>query len=366
MLSVECSPAMKTPQTTKIRNALLAWWDRGRRDLPWRRTQDPYAVWVSEIMLQQTRIDTVIPYYHRFLSKLPTVESLARARIDTVLKLWEGLGYYSRARNLHKAAGVIVRQCGGRFPQEVEGLQKLPGVGRYTAGAIASIAFGQPAPLVDGNVIRVLSRIFCIREDPTRSGVKNRIWHLAESLVCTKRPGDLNQSMMELGALVCKPLNPDCPNCPVKRLCQARKENLQNDLPRMPKAKKLPQYTIAVGIVSKNGKVLIGKRRPEGMLGGLWEFPGGKKEKNETLRQAAAREIREETGVQARVGRRLMIVRHAYSHFKIVLHAYLCEYLSGTARPLGCEAVKWIYVKELSRYAFPLANQKIIEKLKKM
>jgi A/G-specific adenine glycosylase len=356
---------MDKPKATRIRKSLLTWWDRGRRDLPWRRTKDPYAVWVSEIMLQQTRIDTVIPYYHRFLSRLPTVESLARARLDSVLKLWEGLGYYSRARNLHKAARVIVQQYGGRFPQDVDGLLNLPGIGRYTAGAIASIAFGRPAAVVDGNIIRLLCRLFCIREDPTRATAKNRIWQLAEELVCTQRPGDLNQSMMELGSQICKPLNPDCPRCPVKRNCLALKENLQHDLPRMPKAQKLPQYTIAVGIVFQKDRVLIGKRRPDGMLGGLWEFPGGKKKKSESLKEAAAREIREETGVEVRLGRRLMIVRHAYSHFKIVLHAYLCDYLSGTARPLGCQAVKWVPVKQLSRYAFPSANQKIIKKLHK-
>lgn len=353
----------KTPKPERIRRALLEWWDRGHRDLPWRRTKDPYAVWLAEMMLQQTRIETVIPYYHRFLNRLPTVEALAQTKIDTVLKLWEGLGYYSRARNLHKAAQMIVRECGGRFPQDVVDLQKLPGVGRYTAGAIASIAFGQPAALVDGNVIRVLSRIFCIREDTTKTAVKNRIWQLAGDLVCTKRPGDLNQSMMELGALVCKPISPDCPNCPVKRHCLALKKNLQHDLPHLPKAKKLPRYTIAVGIVYKNGRILIGKRKPQGLLGGLWEFPGGKKRKDETLQQAAAREIYEETGIQVSVGRRVGIVRHAYSHFQIVLHAFLCEYRNGRATPLGCDAVKWVWPSQLKKYAFPAANHPILAQL---
>lgn len=362
--SIEYDRVMKIPHTAGIRNALLAWWDTGRRDLPWRRTKDPYAIWLSEIMLQQTRIDTVIPYYHRFLKKLPTVQKLARANIDTILKLWEGLGYYTRARNLHKAAKVIVKEYGGQFPREVKELMKLPGIGRYTAGAIASIAFGVPAPLVDGNVIRVLCRIYCIKEDPTKTKIKNKIWRLAEDLVCTKRPGDLNQSMMELGARICKPTSPDCPACPVKQNCLARKQNLQDDLPRLPKAKKLPEYTIAVGIVFKDNKVLIDKRKPEGLLGGLWEFPGGKKKKSETLKQAVTREVREEVGIEVNVGHRLMIVRHAYSHFKIVLHAYLCEYKSGTAVPLGCDAVKWVTVRQLPRYAFPAANQKILAKLK--
>lgn len=357
---------MKIPRTAGIRNALLTWWDTGRRDLPWRRTNDPYAIWISEVMLQQTRIDTVIPYYHRFLKKLPTVEKLARAKIDTVLKLWEGLGYYSRARNLHKAAKIIVQKYAGKFPQDVKDLTDLPGIGRYTAGAIASIAFGRPVPLVDGNVIRVLSRIYCIREDPSQTAVKKQIWLLAEKLVCIRRPGDLNQSLMELGAIVCKPANPDCAACPLRGHCLARKQNLQQDLPRLPRAKKIPQYTIAVGVVLKGDKVLIDKRKSDGMLGGLWEFPGGKKQKGETLKQSVVREVREEVGIDVRVGRRLAIVRHAYSHFKIVLHAYVCEHQAGTPAPLGCEAVKWVPLKQLSRYAFPAANQRLIIQLFKL
>lgn len=338
----------------------MAWWDRGHRDLPWRRTKDPYAVWLAEMMLQQTRIETVIPYYERFLKHFPTVQSLAKAGLDSVLKLWEGLGYYSRARNLQKAAQMIVRDFQGRFPNHVRDLQKLPGVGRYTAGAVASIAFNQPAPLVDGNVIRVLCRLFCIRQDPTRSAVKKRLWQTAETLVCPNRPGDFNQSLMELGAVVCKPLRPDCDRCPLESFCEARKKGLQTVLPKMPKTGKLPEYEIAAGIVFRNGRVLIAKRKAEGLLGGLWEFPGGKREPGETLEETAAREIREETGIAADVGPSLAVVRHAYSHFKIVLHAFVCEYRSGQAQPLGCQAVKWVWPSQLKKYAFPAANHPIL------
>ncbi len=355
--------AMGQPATTKIQIALLQWWDAGRRDLPWRRTRDPYAIWIAEIMLQQTQVKTVIPYYERFLRRLPTVEKLARAKRDTVYKLWEGLGYYSRAANLHTAAQILVRDCQGRFPQTAAQLMKLPGIGRYTAGAIASIAFNEPVPLVDGNVIRVLCRVDLIDEDPKSAAVLARLWQRAGELVCTSRPGELNQALMELGALVCKPLNPDCPNCPVRRSCLARLEGVQNDLPLRRQTKTLPHDTIAVGIVYKDGKILIGKRRPEGLLGGLWEFPGGRKKRGESLKAAVAREVKEETGVEVAVGRRLAIVKHTYSHFRITMHAFICDYVSGTARPLGCEQVRWVAPARLKRFAFPAANRKLIEML---
>lgn len=361
--SLECFSAMNTPRLSRIRKALLKWWDDGRRDLPWRRSEEPYAVWLAEVMLQQTRIETVIPYYERFLKRFATVESLAEAKTDEVLKLWEGLGYYGRARNLHKAARMVVHQYGGCFPNTAEELGKLPGVGRYTAGAVASIAFHEPTPAVDGNVIRVLCRLFCIREEPTKTAVRNNLWQLARMLVSTKRPGDFNQSMMELGATVCKVVQPNCDGCPLKRFCLARKNGLEAVLPHVPKAPKLPEYEIAAGLVFRNGRILITKRKPEGLLGGLWEFPGGKREKGETLAQTAGREIREETGIEVSVGSLLVSVRHAYSHFKIVLHAFLCEYRGGQARAIGCDAVKWVWPKQLKQYAFPAANQKIIKKL---
>lgn len=341
----------------------MRWFRANARDLPWRRTKDPYAVWVSEIMLQQTQVATVIPYYQRFMKRFPTVESLARARQDTVLKLWEGLGYYSRGRNLHKAAKVIVSEYGGRLPDTVEELQKIPGIGRYTAGAIASIAFDIPAPILDGNVIRVLCRLFCIEGNPKTPAITNQLWELAEILVHTKHPGDFNQGMMELGATVCTPQNPTCARCPLQKQCCAMKTGRQAELPVKQKQAPLPHYTIVVGIVFRDGKILIDKRKQNALLGGLWEFPGGKKKKDETFKQAVAREVLEETGIEIEVGRKLMIVKHTYSHFKITLHAYLCEYKNGTAKPLACDAVKWVTVKNLTKYAFPAANVKIIREL---
>ena len=362
------SPALKNNATETValpvRRNLLRWFHANARDLPWRRTDDPYAVWVSEIMLQQTQVATVIDYYNRFMKRFPTVEKLARAKQDTVLKLWEGLGYYSRGRNLHKAAKTIAKDYNGQLPDTVEELQKIPGIGRYTAGAIASIAFNRPAPILDGNVIRVLCRLFCIDTNPKDTATKSKLWELAETLVHTTRPGDFNEAMMELGAMVCTPQNPICPKCPLKKYCQAEKTGRQHELPVKQKKAPLPHYTIVVGIVYKGDKILIDKRKQNALLGGLWEFPGGKKRKSESFKSAVAREVIEETGIEIEVGKRLCIVKHTYSHFKITLHAYLCEYKSGTAKPLSCDAVKWIAPKNLTKFAFPTANVKIIQTLK--
>ena len=346
-----------------IRRYLLKWFRANARDLPWRKNRTPYAVWVSEIMLQQTQVATVIDYFNRFMKWFPTVEKLARARQDTVLKLWEGLGYYSRGRNLHKAAKLIVSDYGGKLPDTVDELQKIPGIGRYTAGAVASIAFNRPAPILDGNVIRVLCRLFCIDGNPKDTPVKNQLWELADTLVHTQHPGDFNEGLMELGAIVCTPQNPLCPKCPLKNYCQAKKTGRQHELPVRQKQAPLPHYTIVVGIVYKGDIILIDKRRQNALLGGLWEFPGGKKQKSESFKTAVAREVKEEVGINITVGKRLCIVKHTYSHFKITLHAYLCEYESGTAKPLGCDAVKWIGPKDLKKYAFPAANVKIIKAL---
>jgi A/G-specific adenine glycosylase len=351
-------------QINNIRRRLLAWFGANARDLPWRRTKDPYAIWVSEIMLQQTQVAAVVGYYNRFMRRFPTVQSLAKAREDTVLKLWEGLGYYSRGRNLHKAAKLIAGDYGGRLPDTVDELQKIPGIGRYTAGAIASIAFDRPAPILDGNVIRVLCRVYCIDADPKSPPAQKQLWDLAQQLVCTSHPGAFNEAMMELGAMVCTPRSPKCDACPLSKLCLANQAGRQNELPVKTAKAPLPHYTIVAGLVFKADKVLIDKRKSEGLLGGLWEFPGGKKETAETFKQAVVREVREETGVEVTVGKRLCIVGHTYSHFKITLHAYLCEYVAGTARAIDCTSVKWVTPEDLQKYAFPAANAAIIRALK--
>jgi A/G-specific adenine glycosylase len=346
-------------QHRSIRRRLLTWFDANARDLPWRRTEDPYAIWLSEIMLQQTQVDTVKGYYERFLKRLPTVAHFARAPLDTILKLWEGLGYYSRARNAHKAAKQIMTEFAGEFPETVEGLLSLSGVGRYTAGAIASIAFGVRAPLVDGNVVRILCRVFCLHGNPTTSIMQKKLWALAGDLVPTKRPGDFNEAMMELGATVCHRQSPKCEQCPLKTVCQAYKQGVQSALPERVKRKPRPRVLVAVGVIYRRGRVLIDKRKPEGLLGGLWEFPGGKKNAGESFEQALRREVREELDIDIRVQQRLVVVDHAYTHFEVQLHVYACEFVSGQPKCLGCTDIKWVYPSQLDRYAFPTANRKI-------
>jgi A/G-specific adenine glycosylase len=347
-----------------IRRALLRWFDENARDLPWRRTTDPYAIWISEIMLQQTQVATAGPYYERFVRRFPTVEKLARARLDTVLKQWEGLGYYSRARNLHRAAQEIVARFGGHLPTTKDDLLTLPGVGAYTAGAVASIAFGRREPVVDGNVIRVLCRLCRIQDDPKKSAVRKEIWALAEQLLPAARPGDFNQALMELGSEICLPRNPRCDTCPLRAMCQARLHGDQAKLPVRSPKKKIPHYTVVVGVIRKQGHILIDKRKPEGLLGGLWEFPGGKQERGETLEAALQREIREELGIQIRIEGKLATVDHAYSHFRIRLHAFECTHVSGKPRCGSCTDIKWVHPADLDRYAFPAANTKIIRALR--
>ncbi len=348
----------------QIQKALLDWFARSARDLPWRRTSDPYAIWISEIMLQQTRVQAVVPYYERFLSRFPTVEALAHAHLDAVLKLWEGLGYYSRARNLHQAARRIVAHFDGRLPATREALLSLPGIGRYTAGAIASIAFGRREPVVDGNVTRVLCRLFRIHDPPKDAAVQRKIWSLAGKLTPEDRPGHFNQAMMELGREVCQPRHPSCDECPASHICEARRHNEQDSLPVRTPKKRLPSHIVAVGVIYRDGRILIDKRKPEGLLGGLWEFPGGKKRRGESVEAALRREVREELAITIRVGRLLTVVDHAYSHFRVHLHAFECTCVSGVPRCLACDDFKWVRPQDLGRYAFPAANHRIIEILR--
>jgi len=344
-----------------IAAALGGWWKKHDRDMPWRRTGDPYAIWVSEVMLQQTQVATVIPYYQRWMARFPDVRALARAPIDDVLKLWEGLGYYSRGRNLHRAARDVVDRFDGALPADVSELRTLAGVGRYTAGAIASIAFGLDEPVLDGNVERVLCRTLGIRTNPRQASTARTLWSAARRLIPPGRAGAVNQAMMDLGAMVCTRRKWSCGACPLAGVCIANQRGLQDALPAKAKRPPTPHYIIAAGVIRKRGRVLIGRRRPEAMLGGLWEFPGGKVERGETLVQAVRREVAEEMGIEVEVGQEIAVVKHAYSHFSITLHAFACRHISGRARAIGCDAYKWVGVGELEDYAFPRANRKIIE-----
>ncbi len=343
---------------------LLAWYDAGHRDLPWRRTRDPYRIWISETLLQQTQVHTVIPYYRKFLARFPTVRALARAPLDDVLKTWEGAGYYARARNLYRAAQLVVAAHGGRLPRRVDELMRLPGIGRYTAGAIASIAFGADAPVLDGNVTRLLCRYFGLRGDPKTAAVRAELWQLAQGLLPRGRAGDFNQAMMELGATVCTPRAPRCAECPLRRGCTARRTGAQDQLPARTARRSAPHYDIGVGIIWKRGRILIQQRPAHGLLGGLWEFPGGKREAGETFQECVRREVREECNLRVRVRDELAVVAHSYSHFAVTLHAFNCEHVAGRVRLRGAVAFKWVRPRELERYAFPAANRRIIAALK--
>lgn len=352
--------------TGQFRRSLLEWYDRNKRDLPWRGIDDPYRTWISEIMLQQTRVDQAAPYYRRFIEKFPTVEELAKADRQEVLKVWEGLGYYSRARHLHEAAGTVVEKFGGRVPDEWEEITELKGVGPYTASAILSIAHGKAHAVVDGNVIRVLCRYFGIEEDTRKNTVKNRVQEEADALIDPRRPGDFNQALMELGATVCTPSGPACGECPLRSGCVARRTARTEEIPYRSPAKKRPHYEIGVGIVrNESGEVLIALRPEEAMLGGLWEFPGGKREEGETMEETVRRELREELEITVTVDKPLMKVDHAYSHLTVTLNAYLCTLREGTPLPRDSQEVRWVAVGELDRYPFPRANRKITEKLRK-
>lgn len=360
--SKQTAVSRKTQKNLAAR--LLAWYAKHKRDLPWRRdAHDSYRVWISEIMLQQTQVATVIPYYERFLARFPNVQALANAKLDAVLKAWEGAGYYARARNLHRATKEIVARFGGKLPSTVDELLTLPGVGRYTAGAIASIAFKHDAAVVDGNVTRVLCRCFNIQSDPKSTATQKELWHLAETLLPRGRAADFNQAVMELGATICTPRNPQCDMCPLNRICAARRLGLQSKLPMKSQKKKLPHHEIAVGVIWKRGKILIAKRFAQDLLGGLWEFPGGHQEKGEPLQATVRREVKEELGIRVKVEKAFAVVDHAYSHFSITMHAFHCHWVSGRPRAIGCAAWKWIAPGELENYAFPKANRKIIAEL---
>jgi len=329
---------MGNPSPSEVRARLLAWYDANRRDLPWRRTRDPYRILVAEYLLQRTRIASGTPYYERFLERFPTVRDLAAAPLDDVLSVWEGLGFYGRARNLHAAAQSIVQRHGGEIPRSHAELASLPGIGPYTAGAVASIAFGIPVPAVDGNVTRVIARLFRIREDVTAGTIRRRIAEIAARLVSPEQPGTLNQALMELGATVCTPIAPACVSCPVERFCLARAAGEERDLPISSRPRSPRAVAVVFGLVTANGRVLL-VRRPKGqLLGGLWALPGG--ERNGPSESADLRgSIRSQAGIEVRVGPRWSRVNRAFSHRKWSGSIYRC---SPVRRPKETESVRWV------------------------
>lgn len=347
-----------------FRQRLLTWFTGARRAMPWRETDDPYRIWLSEVMLQQTRVDQAQPYYERFVAAFPTVEALADADLDDVLRCWEGLGYYARARNLHRAARRVVDVYGGRVPDDYDAIRTLPGVGPYTAAAVLSIAYGRPHAVLDGNVARVLARVFTIEEDVQATRTRRTLQALANDLLAPEQPGPFNEAVMELGATVCTPAGPACPDCPLQAVCGAFAGGDPEAFPVTRKKAPVPHYDIAVGLLFNDaGELLIQRRPDEGLLGGLWEFPGGKREEAEDLADTCRRELQEELGIEVAVDGLFHRLAHAYTHFKITLHAFRCRLLRGEPASTAGLPLRWVPVDALDDYAFPRANRRLIEAL---
>lgn len=351
------------PALARAREALVAWYRVSRRDLPWRRTRDPYAIWISEAMLQQTRVETALHYYTRFLERFPTLGALASADVADVYERWAGLGYYRRAHNLHAAARVVHERFGGALPDDVERLRELPGIGRYTAGAIASIAFDRPAPILDGNVERVLARFVGLREDVKAKASATRLWEMAEALASGPAPGDLNQALMELGALVCTPRAPRCEACPIAADCDARAHGDADALP-VRAAKAAPRVLRSVAaLVLRGRRALAVRRAPGALLGGLWELPGVEIGRGEKAEDALRRGVAAGTGLALEAVTPAGTITHTLTHRTLRLTLFRAEAAPGRVRLAGFEAHRWLSPARLPRLAHGALTRKALTQL---
>ncbi len=351
------------PSAREISTRLLEWFRVHQRSLPWRRDYDPYHIWVVEIMLQQTQVRTVIPYYQRFMERFPTVQALAEASLDEVLQLWAGLGYYRRARYLHQSAQQIIAKHGGRIPHSLRELMALPGIGRYTAGAIRSIGFNLDAPVVDGNVIRVLARLFGIEGDVKQSRIQKRFWALAEDLIPSGRAREFNQALMEFGATVCTPPHPQCDSCPLRDSCRAYASGDPTQYPQMPRRPETIMLRDVTAVIMHRGSYLLVQRTEEDRWGGLWEFPRGTCEKDESDGEALVRILRQKLGLEVRVESHLHTLRHTVTHHRITLHAYRCQWVSGEPQTHTYSAVIWCPLESLADYAAPAPQVRLVKHL---
>jgi A/G-specific adenine glycosylase len=345
-----------------LRTQLLAWYTQHGRDLPWRQTSDPYPILVSEFMLQQTQVLTVIPYYQKWLQTLPTIQDCAEAKSQEIFKLWEGLGYYRRATYLHQTCQIIVHDYAGKIPQDLKTLITFPGIGHTTAGGILSHAFNLPVAILDGNVKRVLSRLFALTTPPNRN--EKQLWHYSQELLDPDQPRRFNQALMDMGATVCLPKAPPCGRCPWQNGCMSYATQQQHSLPVREPTQEIPHRTIGVGVIwNAQGQVLIDQRPSTGLLANLWEFPGGKVEPGESIPECIKREIQEELGIEVQVGEHLITVNHRYTHLRVTLVVHHCRYESGTPELRGCQAYAWVALSDLHHYPFPQANHRIIQVL---
>jgi A/G-specific adenine glycosylase len=375
MPSLARHPVAKSARQVELRRCLLTWWGQnGRHTIPWKRRADgspaapgeeldPYPIWVAEVMLQQTQLQVVLPYWQRWMAAFPSLACLAAAEEHDVLLLWQGLGYYSRARRLQQGARQLAAApCAHPWPRTLDGWLALPGIGRSTAGSILSSAFDLPFAILDGNVKRVLARLIASPQPPARQ--LNGLWQLSEALLDPQRPRAFNQALMDLGATVCTPRNPSCGACPWQGHCAAYAAGDPAAYPVKDAPRELPFQVIGVGVVRNGaGEVLIDQRLNEGLLGGLWEFPGGKQEPGEAIEATIARELREELAIEAAVGEELITLEHAYSHKKLRFVVHLCTWLSGEPQPLASQQVRWVRPEQLGDFPFPAANARIIAAL---
>ncbi len=334
---------MGIPQKEEIQTKLLQWFKKNGRDLPWRKTADPYAIWVSEIMLQQTQVATVIPYYQKFLRSFPTVRHLAKADLSKVLRVWEGLGYYSRARNLYRASRIVSNHFHGRIPETLEGLLSLPGIGRSTAGAILSFAFQKEAPILDGNAKRVISRLFAASESPGKRKGEQLLWQISESLIPEGFSNPFNQAVMDLGSMLCTIKKPDCHRCPLRTVCKARALGKPESFPSKRVRRMIPHLESISAVIKRGEKVLLKQRPPSGLLGGLWEFPNWtmKEKQRSKLRLRLRNHIKKDIGIVADVKEFIGTFRQTFSHFKLTLHVYHCQGIGKGGRG------KWVFPKGL-------------------
>ena len=355
---------MNNINITQFQNDILKWFNIHQRKLPWRETENPYFIWIAEVMLQQTQVKKVLPYYEKFIIKFPDIHKLSQAHLNDILKTWEGLGYYARAQNLHKAAKVVVQDLNSEIPSQYTDFRKLPGVGDYIAAAVLSQAFNAPHAVVDGNVKRVLSRIFCISTPVANSASKKTFEKYAKNLLVRKRSGAYNQAIMELGALICRPKNPSCMTCPVRLHCKAFQLDKQYLYPLTVKGKKIPEFQIVMGVIYHDHRFLIIQRKTSGLLGGLWEFPGGRVKNNQPTEQACMELIKQKVNISVNINKHLTRVKHAYSHFKINVDVFQCSYSTGEILLDGHIDYRWITFCEIEQFPFHTAIHKIIPYLK--
>ena len=346
---------------TKFAKSILRWYRSHHRKLPWRANQTPYGIWISEIMLQQTTVQAVIPYFQKWMKQFPDIQALSKASIQEVLKAWEGLGYYQRARNIHKAAKIFMDKFNGKILDDYDILRKIPGFGPYTTAAVLSIAYDKPYPAVDANVRRVWMRVMGLSLQASPQ-VDSSVRQFMEPFLPQTQMGIFNQAMMELGALICRSNNPMCLLCPVQGFCQAFEKGEQEIIPR-PRRRSYRKIEAVIGLIKKQDEYLIQKRPPKGLLAGLWEFPGGKRKPGETLEEALHREIEEE--LSAKVGHAELItkVKHAYTQFQVTLYAFSCTI--EELPPLPRKKYRWVSLRAMKRYPFPSGSAKIIQFLEK-